>query len=403
MKAVLNLAVVGVALASLASGCAEEAPPPEHATVSSRPDTVRVALFNIRELTSVKLADTATDGSGSNPQLLAASAIVKRIRPDILVINEIDHVMGEASLDSSARAFARLYLSQGDSDIGFAYSFAAPNNTGIASGLDLNGDGMVAGAAEEGSREYGEDAFGFGTYPGQYSMAVLSSFPLAGDQTRTFRRFRWKDLPGNRMPMGFYSRAVEVSLRLSSKSHWDVPVRLPGRTLHLFVSHPTPPVFDGDEDRNGRRNFDEIGFWATYLDDSPWLYDDNGRSGGYGSSDPFLIVGDLNARPQASDQGYDGIAAVQQLLRHPRVQDTGPRLTSLGALGGRVPGPPDYLEQSTAVFGGGWRMDYLLPSTDITVTGGGVFWPDPDEDPDGAALAEAASDHRMVWLDIVVN
>ena len=54
-------------------------------------------------------------------------------------------------------------------------------------------------------------------------------------------------------------------LPLSSKSHWDVPVRIGNVTLHLLASHPTPPAFDGAEDRNGRRNHDEIRFWSDYL------------------------------------------------------------------------------------------------------------------------------------------
>jgi hypothetical protein len=39
--------------------------------------------------------------------------------------------------------------------------------------------------------------------------------------------------------------------RLSSKSHWDVPIVIGRKTVHFLVSHPTPPVFDGPEDRNG--------------------------------------------------------------------------------------------------------------------------------------------------------
>jgi len=31
-----------------------------------------------------------------------------------------------------------------------------------------------------------------------------------------------------------------------------------GQVIHILASHPTPPVFDGVEDRNGRRNHDEI-------------------------------------------------------------------------------------------------------------------------------------------------
>ncbi|MDQ3106173.1 MAG: GAF domain-containing protein, partial [Actinomycetota bacterium] len=61
--------------------------------------------------------------------------------------------------------------------------------------------------------------------------------------------------PGRR-----YSQAERDVLRLSSKSHWDVTLNIGGTLVHALVSHPTPPVFDGTEDRNGKRNHDEIRF-----------------------------------------------------------------------------------------------------------------------------------------------
>ena len=73
---------------------------------------------------------------------------------------------------------------------------------------------------------------------------------------------------------------------------------------------------------------------------------------------------------------------------------------SRGALGGRPEGPPGYLERATSGFRGGMRIDYVLPSVDLELVGGGVFWPSPEEDPEGHALAEAASDHRLVWVDL---
>ncbi len=53
-------------------------------------------------------------------------------------------------------------------------------------------------------------------------------------------------------------------------------------TLHLLASHPTPPAFDGPEDRNGRRNHDEIRFWNDYLDRAEigYIRDDAGLAGG---------------------------------------------------------------------------------------------------------------------------
>ena len=46
--------------------------------------------------------------------------------------------------------------------------------------------------------------------------------------------------------------------------------------MHLLVAHPTPPTFDGAEDRNGTRNHDEIRFWADYVRPARghYMYDD---------------------------------------------------------------------------------------------------------------------------------
>ena len=117
---------------------------------------------------------------------------------------------------------------------------------------------------------------GFGFFPGQFGMVVYSKYPIAYEDVRTFRKFLWEDMPGNLIPRPFYSPDEVEILRLSSKSHWDVPIQIGRKTVHFLVSHPTPPVFDGSEDRNGRRNHDEIRFWADYITPgkSSYIYDD---------------------------------------------------------------------------------------------------------------------------------
>ena len=130
----------------------------------------------------------------------------------------------------------------GSPAIEFGHSFFTESNTGQPSGFDLNNDGRVQG---------GEDALGFGEFPGQYAMALLSRFPIDARHARTFRKFLWRDMPGALLPPGWYSPEELAVLPLSSKSHWDVPVRIGRTTLHLLASHPTPPAFDGPEDRNG--------------------------------------------------------------------------------------------------------------------------------------------------------
>lgn len=365
-------------------------------------ESIRIATFNVEELSTEKLLETDENGVGKNPQARAAATIIQRVRPDILVLNEIDHdyEIQDVGLDMNARRFVSAYLTTGDNPIDYQHFFAAPNNTGILAGIDLDGDGVAATREQRGDRQYGDDSFGFGTYPGQYSMAVLSRYPIDARKARTFRGLLWKDLPGNHIPPDHFSPEALELFRLSSKSHWDVPVEVGERVVHLFVSHPTPPVFDGEEDKNGRRNFDEIKFWVEYIDAGSTLYDDQGGRGGFRQDAPFVILGDLNAYPGSPEGVYDGKPAIAQVLEHPRIQDTGELTTSRGALMGREPGPPGFPERATASWAAGVRVDYVLPSTGLTILDGGVFWPTEEEDPEGLALAERASDHRLVWIDV---
>ena len=406
LAAGLLLIAMGSGACSTASDSTSEVEP--ETTIPAASETVRIAVFNVEELSTEKITQTDAGGVGINPQARAAAQIIQRVRPDILVLSEIDHDYDAADqgLDLNARRFATAYLATGANPIDYPYTFAAPNNTGILSGFDLDSNGVIAGDAERGDRAHGDDSFGFGLYPGQYSMAVLSRFPILAEQARTFQKFLWKDLPDNHIPEGYFSPEVLEVFRLSSKSHWDVPVQIGRDTLHLFVSHPTPPVFDGQEDKNGRRNFDEIKFWVAYLGNGEALYDDDGGRGGFGSEAPFVILGDLNAYPDSPEGVYDDMPAIAQLLGHPRIQDTGSLATSRGALqrrgeyqGGK-PGPPRFLERATARWAGGVRVDYVLPSTNLIVRGGGVFWLSQEEDAEGLALAEQASDHHLVWIDV---
>lgn len=363
---------------------------------------VKIATFNIKELSTSKLKNVNQNGIGKNRQVRAAANIIQNVRPDILVINEIDHEYrdGQHIPGANVKRFLDHYLRTGKRPIDYAYYFAAPCNTGILAGSDLDNDGTVATAKDENTRAHGGDAYGYGEYPGQYSMALLSKYPIETSKTRTFQTFLWRDLPGNHLPMFFYSAEEIRKLRLSSKSHWDVRINIDGRPLHVFVSHPTPPVFDGEEDRNGRRNFDEIKFWRHYIENDSMLYDDSGKKGGYQSGEPFIIAGDLNASPR-DKRTYDGQNPIGQLLNHSQVQDTSPIMTSPGAVGAGKKGPPQYDERSTAKFGKRLtQVDYLLPSKNITILKGGIFWPSESEDPLGHRWAVTASDHRLLWMKI---
>jgi endonuclease/exonuclease/phosphatase family metal-dependent hydrolase len=204
----------------------------------------------------------------------------------------------------------------------------------------------------------------------------------------------------------FYPDTIWKQLRLSSKSHWDVPVRTPGGVVHFLVSHPTPPVFDGPENRNGRRNADEIRLWREYLTshESRWLCDDQKRCGGLAADARFVIAGDLNNDPADGDGQHE---AIIELLEHPRVmrmatpRSEGGEETALAyaAKGLKRQGAPAHVTGDFGRRNGALRLDYVLPSTGFSLEGSGVFWPKKDH-PD-AAIADG-SDHHLVWVDLTL-
>lgn len=393
-----SLPASALAIAMTLAACAPDAEPAPDAG----PVAVRVAQFNIWEMGLAKVDEVDASGAGAHEQLVAAAAILREVRPDVVLINEIDILQeGEGGLDGVWRLFQERYLAVGDDPLAYPYVYAAPVNTGVLSGYDLNKDGIVGTDADRGTRAHGDDSWGYGTYPGEYGMVIASRFPLDHAGARTFRDLRWSAMPGNLIPPGWFTPEEEALVRLSSKTHMVVPVDVNGRRIHLVASHPTPAGFDGPEDRNGRRNHDEIRLIRDILDDAAYLVDDAGVRGGLAAGASFILMGDLNAALR-SDQ-VEGRLAILQLLEHPRIRDTGDVCVSEGGLAGRTAGAPEFFEQATTAFRDGSRIDYVLPSRDLTVTGGGVYWPWAETDPEGAATVEKASDHRLVWVDLEVR
>jgi hypothetical protein len=382
--------------------------------------TIRFATFNAslnRNVAGELIANLSTP---DDAQARAVAEIIQRVDPDVLLINEFDY---DADGDA-ARLFQENYLgvSQNGADpVQYAYMFNAPSNTGIASGFDLNNNGMAVTTV--GAPGYGDDAFGFGNFPGQYGMLLLSKYPLDIDGARTFQKFLWKDMPGALLPvdpttgLSWYSAAELAVFRLSSKSHWDVPVQVDGQVIHVLASHPTPPVFDGPEDRNGTRNYDEIRFWVNYISrlGHYYIYDDKGQYGGLPPAERFVLMGDLNSDPLDGDS-IPG--AAQQLLRHPRIHkhqaptsEGGPEQAMLQGQNNltQMSDPVyDTADFSEAQFGGpgNVRADYVLPCGLNAYVGSGVFWPatgDPLYRLTGPGFPAVSSDHRLVWVDVRVQ
>ncbi len=367
--------------------------------------SIRIATFNV-SMEALNYSPSTPEGEvkataneltlalkSDNQQIKNIAEIIQRVNPDIILLNEFD---GNDESHQSLKLFITQYLAKsqnGHAAIDYPYFYQGPVNTGVASNYDLNNDNKIG--------QLPNDAFGYGLYSGHFAMALLSKYPIVEKDIRTFQMFKWRDMPNALQPITpatntpWYNEQAWNNFRLSSKSHWDIPVSINGKELHVLASHPTPPVFDGPEDRNGKRNFDEIRFWIDYLTPSAasYIYDDNKKYGGLAEDKAFVILGDLNA------DSVDGNAiksGINRLINHPRVND--PKPTSEGGKLHRPENPN--AKYHTAYWG--MRADYVLPEkSQLNILDSGIFWPTKETKEFSLIKDRAASsDHRMVWVDI---
>lgn len=294
--------------------------------------------------------------------------------PDLLLLTDFDHDARLAALKAFNEALTDPY----------PYLFALPPNTGVATGLDMDGNGRTGEP---------RDAQGYGRFLGDGGMAILSRYPFG--EARDLSGLLWKDLPGATLPQldgaAFPSEAAQAIQRLSTSGHWIVPVETPEGTVTVMAFSATPPVFDGPEDRNGLRNRDELRLWTTVLDGAVAAP----------PGDHFVILGNANLDPADGDGMRE---AMDEFLDDPRIQDPAPR--SDGGAAAQSPGHLGDPGLDTADWGedgpGNLRVSYVLPSVAWTVLDAGVFWPAPDS-AKAALLGEdglAAGPHRLVWVDI---
>ena len=428
------------------------------ASAGAQAESVRFATFNAslnRDASGDLLSDLANPLAAGGVSAAVANRIqqahnvaeiIQRVNPDVLLVNEFDYdqngVAGSSSVPSAAgyssqaaKLFQDNYLSASHgnavrgttSGVDFAYRYTPTTNTGLASGFDLDNNGTVGG---------GNDAHGFGNFAGQYGFTIYSRYEIVG--VRTFQNFLWKDMPNNLLTndptagannlANYYSPAEQDALRLSSKNHVDVTLKIDGQDVHFLTAHPTPPTFDGAEDKNGKRNHDEIRFFKDYIEGSGYIYDDQGGTGGLAADARFVIAGDYNADPSDGDSYA---SAINQLLNATLVNTQFTPESAGGTQAATDPhnngtanasqaGDPKF---DTADFSdsapGNLRVDYMLPSANMNIEGGGVFWPVDSNQTDTNNTGELfdlvgtfrnqnlyanlpSSDHKAVWVDVEI-
>lgn len=333
---------------------------------AARADSLRVATYN---------PDLSAAGPGLllhdlgkkvlPPQRAAVVSVLAALDADVLLLTGIDY-------DLRGEALAALAARLAEAGVSYPYRRVLRPNTGVATGLDLDGNGQLGEP---------RDTMGWGRFAGEGGMAVLSRLPF-GPDARDFSGFLWADLPDTLMPAADPARYLQP---LHTTGAHEVPVQLPdGRTLRLLTFYASPPVFDGPEDRNGRRNHDEAAFWLRLL---------AGELPEPAPAPPFILLGQTSLDPE---DGEGRPAALRALLAHPALQDPAPRAENTRKDAAHRGDPA----RDTALYDrlGGLRVEVILPSVDLRVAEAGVLWPE-----DGDALAGtlvAASRHRPVWVEI---
>ena len=364
------------------------------------PGTIRVATFNL-SLHRKTFGELSKNLKGDDQQARRLAKIIQAVSPDILLANEVDYDGGE-----SAKLLLDEYFGKTKEDPRrLAYVYASESNTGLPSEIDIDKNGRIGGP---------NDAFGFGEYPGQYGLAVFSRYPIIEQEVRSFQKLLWSSMPGALRPMNtdgtpFWTDEIWNKLRLSSKTHLDVPIDIDGKRIHVIASHPTPPVFDKEEDKNGCRNHDEIRLLRDYIAGGPgteYLRSDQGTVGALDASASFVVLGDLNADPNDGSGKPEGIRALLDCPRVnskviPRSEGAKQAAEMQGRENKKHRGDP---AEDTGDFGdnnpGNLRCDFVLPSQPCEIVASGVFWPTVEQLKAVDKELLRASDHRLVWIDL---
>lgn len=365
-------------------------------------------------------------------QIRNVAAVIQKNRPNILMMAEFNND-GIGEDKTALIGFQENYLSVAQSIDGaggvtnlepivFPYFESYSTNTGLASGLDLDNDGTIGGLGDD---------WGFGQYHGKYAFALMSQYKIDTKNTRSFQKFKWKDLENEQIPTitvcddlskipdgmscgdEWYSAEEWEQVRISSKNHVDAPIIIPTtngeEVIHLLMSHPTPPVFDTG--KNKAQNAAEIKFWNQYIQGKEFFYDDSGLNGGLADGAKFVIMGDQNLDPVAGD----GEMAVMQTLHdndlvNQNVMNGELYPTSFGASEHAVNESSEHPKPNRISSTFGLGVDYAIPSANLDVIDTGVYWSASYEEGrklfDDARIGlygngkDVSSDHRMTWIKV---
>jgi hypothetical protein len=378
----------------------------ESGTVQQPSGDLRVATFSAglsRSVPGQLAEDLSAPGDDRGLQV---AETVQRAAPDVVLLTDFDVDGGE----DVAQSFRTNYLAVGtggQEGIDYPYLYVAEVNNGVDTGADLDNDGVIGGSG---------DAYGPGEFAGQHGMVLYSRHPLDTEGVRTFRELPWDAMPYNAIPEDTFTDLERSVLRLSSSSHWDIPVQVDGQTVHILAAQPSRAE---DGIAGTARHHDEMRFWADYVQGKAgYAQDDQGRTGGLPAGREFVLAGDFGPLTGQDFAGAEDAhpSGMARLLDDQDIADPHPESAGARSLAGDEAGSQSTATEVVARDDGEWelaRSDYVLPSTALETSDAGVFWPLPGQvgahltnaqapggDP-GEPNPSTPSEHRLVWTDLV--
>jgi endonuclease/exonuclease/phosphatase family metal-dependent hydrolase len=371
------------ALDGRADAAAVDGPGPDSAVQGQ----LRVAQYNIEFLSTIKL-------KAKDNQVAAAVKVITRHSPDIIAINEMQHDLtgvtspkpgGLTVGSNNARLMADLLNAANPKARPYKYTVLAMGNFGFTwPGFDSNQHDP-----------YFQYLSAFGQVQGSINTALISRYPIDTKRVQVITDLEWSKLPGNKLSelKAKAGYTVPAGFPLFGNSLVVVPVDVDGTEVQFVLLHTTPPK---GKEINNYRNYDELRGLRLLVE---------GKLPGasLGGASRFVLMGDFNADPDHGD-ALPGAAA--QLLGLPSIALFTP--TGAGTYGVNperntfstvcvAAGGPD------PATGKGWQIDYLLPSKTIGApTKGGMFYPDRATSPADWTLACQASDHMLLWADLLL-
>ena len=259
---------------------------------------LKVVHWNIKELSSKKL--------NSPERMKPILNVLENLEFNVLSVNEIQFDLPGVpnhkyqSFGKNAEKLGKLLKKDTDS---MAISFNQANTGKRA--RKYKGHYFTQNTSK--ARKHA-DPQNYGIYPGQYSIALLSYFPIK--EEITIKDLKWREFNKDIKLSKFkdiLGKEVNKDIELFDKSFTDSIIEYENKEIHIITLHTVPAYHFGNKKTpNYERNRDQLRFLEWYLTGGsdikvniPQKY----KIKHLNENDRYIIMGDFNTSIYADNPG----------------------------------------------------------------------------------------------------